>query len=138
MQLSGSQKWDNTTGSGTFETFIEGDGKGAASTGADTWIPQAKLNPACQTYECQRLLVYDPGAHCLPAFLLYASQFIAAIAVRFCHFFHHFVTFPITFPIILSLFPSFFLRRSFSLVSLRSSSRGPWRGSTNTIVIWRG
>jgi hypothetical protein len=33
----------------------------------------------CQSLACQQLLVQDKSYHCLPAFLLYASQFIAAI-----------------------------------------------------------
>eukprot|EP01043_Picozoa_sp_COSAG02_P075374 COSAG02_NODE_15518_length_1163_cov_11.005547_1_plen_233_part_10 len=39
------------------------------------------MNPACQSVECQKLMSHDPEAYCLPAFLLYSSQFIAAIAV---------------------------------------------------------
>ena len=45
----------------------------------DGWAPQDRFNPACQSVECQWEMASDPDAHCLPAFLLYSSQFIAAL-----------------------------------------------------------
>jgi hypothetical protein len=80
LQLDDDQYWDVNPASSTFETFVTTKGK-AAGTGSDGWAPQDKFNPACQSNACQRLMVHDPDASCLPAFLLYSSQFIAAIAV---------------------------------------------------------
>lgn len=56
-------------------------GGGAAGPGPDGWLPQDKRNPKCQSAACQKLMAHDSEAYCLPAFLLYSSQFIAAIAV---------------------------------------------------------
>lgn len=82
LQMDGDgQYWETNEASGSFETFVESNGKTAAGAGPDGWVPQSKMNPACQSQECQKLMSHDPQAYCLPAFLLYSSQFIAAIAI---------------------------------------------------------
>jgi hypothetical protein len=81
LQLENGQYWDDNKASGSFETFVESSGKAAAGLGTDGFAPQSKMNPACQSVECQKLMAHDPEAYCLSAFLLYSSQFIAALAV---------------------------------------------------------
>ena len=81
LSLENGQYWEENKASGSFETFVESNGKAAAGAGTDGWLPHSVMNPACQSFACQKLMSHDSQAYCLPAFLLYSSQFIAAIAV---------------------------------------------------------
>ena len=68
LSFGEGQHWDN------FDKAWSPSGKMG-----DGWAPQDRFNPACQSVECQWEMASDPDAHCLPAFLLYSSQFIAAL-----------------------------------------------------------
>lgn len=45
---------------------------------SDKCIAANSVGSACQSHACQAAMVKDPSAHCLAAFLLYCSQFVAA------------------------------------------------------------